>query len=65
VNATRSHVGRGLGQPWPYPPEFEPVTNVPPLRGRQRLRRTLLTGGVLLLVLVPLVIAFLVQQLGL
>jgi type VI secretion system protein ImpK len=65
VNATRSHVGRGLGQPWPYPAEFEPVTNVPPLRGRQRLRRTLLAGGVLLLALVPLVIAFLVQQLGL
>jgi len=64
VAAARAHVGRGQGQLWPYPPELEPGTHVPPLRGRARLQRVVLVGGVLLLVLIPFVAYFLIDQFG-
>jgi type VI secretion system protein ImpK len=64
VAAAASIVGREHGRQWAAPPELEPATRVPPLRARQRLQRALLAGGVLLLLLVPAVAAFLVQQLG-
>jgi type VI secretion system protein ImpK len=64
VAAASSHIARGQGQPWVAPPELEPATRVPPLRGRDRLRRAVLVGGVLLLLLVPVLATFLVQQLG-
>jgi type VI secretion system protein ImpK len=54
VAATRSQVTRRHLQEWPYPPELEPPSNVPPLIGTDRFRRMLLVAGVVLLVLVPL-----------
>ena len=64
TSAARAQITRGQGQPWAAPPELEPSTNVAPLRGRQKLQRALLIGGALLLVLLPLVALFVVQQLG-
>lgn len=64
VNTARAHINRGLAQNWPYPPELEPPTNVPPRRGRDMLENMVVRGGVLLLILVPLLVAFLIQQLG-
>jgi type VI secretion system protein ImpK len=64
VAAASSHIARGQGSQWIAPPELEPVTRVPPLRGRDRLRRAVLAGGVLLLLLVPVLAVFLVQQLA-
>ena len=43
------------------PPELDPSTNVPPLRARERFQRVLYFGGVVVLLLIP-VLAFLVVQ---
>jgi type VI secretion system protein ImpK len=64
VTATRAHIARTQGGVWPYPPEMEPHTAVAPLRGPQRLQRVVLAGGLLLLVLIPLLVLFLLQQLN-
>ncbi len=64
LTSVRTQLGRTQAQPWVAPPEREPTTNVPPLRGRDRLQKTLLIGGVLLLLLIPVLTLFLVQQLG-
>jgi type VI secretion system protein ImpK len=62
VEAAGTQHTRRPGRLWQTPPEQEPPTSVPPLRGRQRLRRAVLLAGLLLLVLVPLVTFFFVQQ---
>jgi type VI secretion system protein ImpK len=54
VAATRSQVMRSHLQEWPYPPELEPPSSVPPLDGTEKFRRMLVVAGVVLLVLVPL-----------
>ena len=41
------------------PPELEPPSNVPPLGGRRRMLRLVVTGGLIVLVLVPLMTAWL------
>jgi hypothetical protein len=64
INAARAHINRGLTENWPYPPELEPPINVPPRRGRDMLENMVVRGGVLLLLLIPFLIAFLIQQLG-
>jgi type VI secretion system protein ImpK len=45
---------------WSRPPELQPATHVPPLRGREALRRMVVSGGTLLLILIPLLAFFLV-----
>jgi type VI secretion system protein ImpK len=54
VAAARTQIGRGKGQEWTPPPELVPPSQVPPLDGRKRLLRMVVTGGIVLLVLVPL-----------
>ena len=60
VAAARSQLARVKGQEWVAPPELVPTSHVPPLVGRQRLLRMVVTGGVLLLVLVPLMTVVLI-----
>jgi type VI secretion system protein ImpK len=48
---------------WPHPPELDPPVNVPPLRGRARFQRVVWLCGAALLVLIPIVAFFFVQQL--
>jgi type VI secretion system protein ImpK len=64
VSAARAHINRGLTQNWPYPPELEPPINVPPRHGRDMLENMIVRGGVLLVLLIPFLVAFLIQQLG-
>jgi type VI secretion system protein ImpK len=45
-------------EPWTPPPAIEPSTHVPPLDGRQRLRRMVFVGGMSLIVLIPFVVFF-------
>ena len=54
VAAARSQITRRRLQEWPYPPELEPPSSVPPLNGTGRFRRMLVVAGVSLVVLVPL-----------
>jgi type VI secretion system protein ImpK len=52
------------GEEWPHPPALEPATHVPPLRGRDRFRRMVYLGGLVLLVLIPVLTFLLAQQTG-
>jgi type VI secretion system protein ImpK len=63
LTSVRTQLARAQSQPWIAPPEREPQTNVPPLRGRNRLQKMLLVGGVLLLLLIPVLTLFLMLQL--
>jgi type VI secretion system protein ImpK len=49
---------------WPHPPELEPPTNVPPLHGRDRFRQMAYVGGMVLLLLVPILTFLAVQHWG-
>src|SRR5262249_50236644 len=62
AEAARTRHGRL--RPWAAPPEQEPPSDVPPLRGRSRLRRAVAAGVLLLRVLIPLVPFFIARQLG-
>jgi type VI secretion system protein ImpK len=64
IAATRQRIFQGREVEWVSPPELEPPTHVPPLRGRERLRKVIATAGVLLLLLLPVAAFFVVQQLG-
>jgi len=63
-DAAEGQINRGQPAKWPGPQELQPTTNVPPLRGRDRLRRVMLAAGVLLGLLVPVAAFFAVNQLG-
>jgi type VI secretion system protein ImpK len=62
VAATREQLARARSREWQPPPELEPVTRVPPLRGRQALRRMLLVVSAVLLVMIPAVAFFLARE---
>jgi type VI secretion system protein ImpK len=64
VMTNQARLSRPDAAEWPGPPELEPPTNVPPLRGRQRLQRVVWLCGAALLILIPIVAFFVVQQLG-
>jgi type VI secretion system protein ImpK len=52
VTATQTRVAKALNQAWSEPSFSEPETNVPPLLGRGRMRRMLLIGAAVVLVLI-------------
>lgn len=64
VSATKSRVAKIRNQEWPYPLEYEPPTYVPPHFGRDQLQRMVFTGGVVLLMLIPVVAFLMVHRLG-
>jgi type VI secretion system protein ImpK len=59
VAAARTQLNRAKGGDWSPPPELEVPTNVPPLLGRGQMLRMVATGGLILVVLVPLMTALL------
>jgi type VI secretion system protein ImpK len=61
VSNTQARIAKSQGQDWPVPAELDPPSDVPPLRGREQLQRVVLTGGGVLLLLIP-VVAFLIVQ---
>jgi type VI secretion system protein ImpK len=64
VSSTKSRVAKIRNQEWPYPLEYEPPTYVPPHFGRDQLQRMVFTGGVVLLLLIPIVAFLMVHRLG-
>ena len=52
-------LNRARSREWRLPPERETVARVPPLRGRQKLRRMLLVVSGVLLVMIPAVAFYL------
>ncbi len=61
---TRKKIVQAERQSFTMPPQRELKTYVPPLRGRDGFRQMILAGGVLLLVLIPVVAFFLMQFLN-
>ncbi len=49
---------------WTPPPELTPPTRVPPLGGGERLRSMVVAGGLVFLLLTPVVAFLLIYQLG-
>ncbi|HEY1858790.1 MAG TPA: DotU family type IV/VI secretion system protein [Gemmataceae bacterium] len=60
VAGTQIRVAKSQAQEWVVPPELQPPTNVPPLRGRERLQRMVVIAGVILLILIPVTTVLLV-----
>lgn len=59
-----ARVAQVSGREWSAPPEVEPPTRVPPLRGRDRFERMVMAAGIGLLVLVPVLAFFVVRKIG-
>ncbi len=64
IAANQARLTRVGPEDWPHPPELDPPTHVPPLRGRARLGRVIYFGGLALLLVLPVVVFSLVQRLG-
>ena len=52
--AARAQLARGHGQEWPYPPELEAPSDVPPLQGQENFRRMVTVAAILIPVLIPI-----------
>ena len=52
--AARAQLARGHGREWPYPPELDAPSDVPPLHGLARFRRMTTVAAVLILLLIPI-----------
>jgi hypothetical protein len=63
-DAAEAQINRGQAAKWPGPQELQPTTNVPPLRGRERMRQVMLAVGVVLGLFVPVAAFVVVNQLG-
>jgi type VI secretion system protein ImpK len=64
VAGTQIRVAKSQAQEFTVPPELQPPTNVPPLRGRERLQRMVLVAGIVLLMLIPVATVLLVIRLS-
>lgn len=64
IDSAKRRLGKVADPTWKHSADFLPPREVPPLAGRSKLRRMVLTAWVSLLVLVPLVTFFLVHKLG-
>lgn len=62
ADAAGKRIAREQGKEWPVPPEIDPPVNVPPLRGRERLHRMVLTVAVFTFGLVPIITFFILTQ---
>jgi type VI secretion system protein ImpK len=64
ISATRQQWLRARAGEWRAPPGIEPPTRVPPLTGRDRLRRMLLVASAALLAVIPAVAIVLALRMG-
>jgi type VI secretion system protein ImpK len=64
VESTRAQLTKTEGLEWTPPPELPPPTRVPPLGGDERLRRVVVAGALVFLLLTPVVAFFLIYELG-
>jgi len=63
VDAARRRLSEADGADWAKPPDRDIPTSVPPLYGREALRRMVISCGTLLLVLIPVVSYFFIRYL--
>ena len=63
-NSMLARIVKGQRQKWVEPPRRDPVTNVPPRHGRDRLQQMIMVAAGLLLVLIPVVVFLVVKKLG-
>jgi type VI secretion system protein ImpK len=61
---SRHRLGKVQEQDWPFSTELEPPTHVPPLRGRDRLRRMIAVGWITLLLMIPVMSFLIVHRMG-
>ena len=64
ISSTKTRIAKIKSQEWPVPLEYEPATYVPPHYGRDQLQHMIFAGGVVLLLMIPVVAFFLVHRLG-
>lgn len=64
ISSTKARIAKIKSQDWPVPLEYEPATYVPPHYGRDQLQHMIFAGGVVLLLMIPVVAFFLVHRLG-
>jgi type VI secretion system protein ImpK len=64
VAGTQIRVAKSQAQDFPTPPELQPPSNVPPLRGRERLQRMVLITALVLLIVIPVTTFLLVKGLS-
>lgn len=64
VASSRAQLTKIQGMEWTPPPELNPPTRVPPLGGGERLRKMVVAGALVFLLLTPVVAFFLINQLG-
>jgi type VI secretion system protein ImpK len=57
----RGQIEQAPGQAWTPPPELDPPTNVPPLRGRDLFQKMALRAAVVLLLAIPVAAFFVVM----
>jgi type VI secretion system protein ImpK len=64
VSTNQARLTRLKDEEWPAPPELDPTTDVPPLRARERFQRVVYFGGVVVLLLIPVLAFLVVNQFG-
>lgn len=62
TSAAQTRVAPVRGREWQAPLERDPVTHVPPLRGRDGFQRMIMVGGVALLLMIPTLAFLLVRK---
>jgi type VI secretion system protein ImpK len=63
VRATQVRIAKGQKQEFPVPPDRNVNTHVPPLRGREKLQKMVLTLAVFVLIFIPFLAFYVVRQL--
>ncbi len=63
-NSMLSRIVKAQRQKWVEPQRRDPVTNVPPRHGRERLQQMIMVAAGSLLVLIPVVVFLIVRKLG-
>ena len=64
IDSAKRRLGKVDELSWRYAADFEPPALVPPLVGREQLRRMAFAGWISLLVLIPIVSFLLIRKLG-
>jgi type VI secretion system protein ImpK len=64
ANNVQTRIAQGQGKEWPAPDGQDPTTNVPPLRGREKLKRLVMSWSICLLVAVFVGVFFVIHKLA-
>lgn len=64
VDSIRARLASSFDQAWQPPPALDFKTNVPPLRAQLRFQQMVMVGGLVLLLMIPLLAFVIVHQMG-